>query len=459
MPKLSFGDRLVRGWNAFINKDPTPRYDPYGMYTSSSRMDRTRLTGGNEKTIVASIYNRLAVDAASIAVMHARVDVNGSYQETINSKLNTCLSVSANKDQTGRALIQDAVLSMFDEGVIAIVPVDTTDDPNLTASFDITQLRVCKIVKWWPDKVTCHIYNEKTGKYQDRTLKKDYVAIVENPFYAVMNERSSTVKRLLNKLRLLDVVDEKTGSGKLDLIIQLPYVIRNDARKAQAESRRRELERQLATSKYGVAYTDGTEKVTQLGHSLDNNLLDQIEYLQKLLYSQLGLTEEILNGSADEKVMMNYYSRTIEPILSAITDEMTRKFLSRTAISQHQKILFMRDPFKLVPVSSVADIADKFTRSRILSSNELRAIIGRKPVADDRANQLINPNLNQSNEEIQNPIMADDQPGASNENQNVNQEVDYAAHSAFVAGFNYKPKRGAPWLRSMKLSELNELIG
>jgi len=416
LPKRSFGEWLQHGWNVFRNKDPSPKTDYYTSISSSYRLDRTRLTGGNERTIVASIYNRLAVDASSINMMHAKVDQNGSYQETLDTGLNRCLSVSANIDQTGRALIQDAILSMFDEGVVAIVPTDTSLDVRNTMSFDVTEMRVAKIIKWEPEYVTCHTYNEKTGRYEDVRVPKKTTAIIENPFYAVMNERSSTVHRLLNKLRLLDIVDEQTSSGKLDLIIQLPYVIRNEARKSQAESRRKELETQLASSKYGVAYTDGTEKITQLGHSIDNNLLTQIEYLQKLLYSQLGLTEEIMNGTADEKVMMNYYSRTIEPILSAISDEMTRKFLSKTAITQHQKILFIRDPFKLVPVSNVADIADKFTRNEILSPNEVRSIIGRKPVDDDRANELRNRNLNASNEQLQNPVFAD------NESQNGNEQ-------------------------------------
>lgn len=407
MPRMSFGEWLQHGWNVFRNKDPSPKTDYYTSVSSSYRLDRTRLTGGNEKTIVASIYNRLAIDASSVSMMHARVDQNGSYQETLDTGLNRCLSISANVDQTGRALIQDAILSMFDEGVVAIVPTDTTLSKKNSMSFDVTEMRVAKIIKWEPEYVTCHIYNETTGKYEDIRLPKKTTAIIENPFYAVMNERSSTVHRLLNKLRLLDIVDEQTSSGKLDLIIQLPYVIRNEGRKQQAETRRKELEQQLASSKYGVAYTDGTEKITQLGHSIDNNLLDQIEYLQKLLYSQLGLTEEIMNGTADERVMMNYYSRTIEPVLSAIADEMTRKFLTKTAITQHQKILFIRDPFKLVPVSNVADIADKFTRNEILSPNEIRAIIGRKPVSDDRANELRNRNLNASDEQIQNPVVAD----------------------------------------------------
>ena len=407
MPRMSFGEWLQHGWNVFRNKDPSPKTDYYTSVSSSYRLDRTRLTGGNEKTIVASIYNRLAIDASSVSMMHARVDQNGSYQETLDTGLNRCLSISANVDQTGRALIQDAILSMFDEGVVAIVPTDTTLSKKNSMSFDVTEMRVAKIIKWEPEYVTCHIYNETTGKYEDIRLPKKTTAIIENPFYAVMNERSSTVHRLLNKLRLLDIVDEQTSSGKLDLIIQLPYVIRNEGRKQQAETRRKELEQQLASSKYGVAYTDGTEKITQLGHSIDNNLLDQIEYLQKLLYSQLGLTEEIMNGTADERVMMNYYSRTIEPVLSAIADEMTRKFLTKTAITQHQKIIFIRDPFKLVPVSNVADIADKFTRNEILSPNEIRAIIGRKPVSDDRANELRNRNLNASDEQIQNPVVAD----------------------------------------------------
>lgn len=405
MPKLSFGERLAHGWNAFRNKEPTQpiRYD---TYISAYRTDRIGLTGGNKQTIVASIYNRLAVDAASIDIIHARVDQNGAFQETMDSGLNDCLRISANKDQTGRAFIQDVVLSMFDEGCVAVLPIDTTLNPRNTMSFDINSLRVGKITKWEPDYVTCRVYNDTNGRYEELRYPKSITAIIENPFYAVMNERSSTVSRLLYKLRLLDIVDEQTSSGKLDLIIQLPYVIRNQGRKDQAESRRKELERQLAESKYGVAYTDGTEKIVQLGHSIDNNLLDQIEYLQKLLYTQLGITEEIMNGTADEKVMANYYSRTIEPIITAITEEMTRKFLSKTAIRQHQKIICLRDPFKLVPVSSIADIADKFTRSRILSANELRGIVGRKPIDDERANQLVNPNLNQSDEQIANPVIA-----------------------------------------------------
>jgi len=413
LPRRSFGEWLQHGWNVFRNKDPSPKTDYYTSISSSYRLDRTRLTGGNERTIVASIYNRLALDASSVNMMHAKVDQNGSYQETLDTGLNRCLSISANVDQTGRALIQDVILSMFDEGVVAIVPTDTTLNVHQTMSFDVSEMRVAKIVKWEPEYVTCHTYNEKTGKYEDVRVPKKTTAIIENPFYAVMNERSSTVHRLLNKLRLLDIVDEQTSSGKLDLIIQLPYVIRNDARKVQAESRRRELEEQLASSKYGVAYTDGTEKVTQLGHSIDNNLLDQIEYLQKLLYSQLGLTEEIMNGTADEKVMMNYYSRTIEPILAAIADEMTRKFLSKTAITQHQRILYIRDPFKLVPVSNVADIADKFTRNEILSPNEIRSIIGRKPISDERANELRNRNLNASDDQINNPVVADNEANTS----------------------------------------------
>ena len=413
MPRISFGEWLQHGWNVFRNKDPSPKTDYYTSISSSYRLDRTRLTGGNERTIVASIYNRLALDASSVNMMHAKVDQNGSYQETLDTGLNRCLSISANVDQTGRALIQDVILSMFDEGVVAIVPTDTTLNVHQTMSFDVSEMRVAKIVKWEPEYVTCHTYNEKTGKYEDVRVPKKTTAIIENPFYAVMNERSSTVHRLLNKLRLLDIVDEQTSSGKLDLIIQLPYVIRNDARKVQAESRRRELEEQLASSKYGVAYTDGTEKVTQLGHSIDNNLLDQIEYLQKLLYSQLGLTEEIMNGTADEKVMMNYYSRTIEPILAAIADEMTRKFLSKTAITQHQRILYIRDPFKLVPVSNVADIADKFTRNEILSPNEIRSIIGRKPISDERANELRNRNLHASDDQINNPVVADNEANTS----------------------------------------------
>lgn len=415
MPSLSLGERLVHGWNAFRNKEPTPRYN-YNTEVSTYRPDRARLSYGNKKTIVASIYNRLALDAASVDVMHARVNDNGSFQEKMNTGLNNCLSISANKDQTARAFFQDVYLSLFDEGCIAIVPVDTTLNPANTMSFDINSLRVAKILRWEPDYVTCRVYNDTNGKFVDQRFPKRTTAIVENPFYAVMNEPSSTVSRLLAKLRLLDIVDEQTSSGKLDLIIQLPYVIRNEGRKNQAESRRKELERQLAESKYGVAYTDGTEKIVQLGHSVDNNLLDQIEYLQKLLYSQLGLTEEIMNGTADEKVMTNYYSRTIEPIISAVTEEMTRKFLSKTAITQNQRIVFIRNQFKLVPVGSMADLVDKFTRATVLSPNEVRSILGFKPVDNPKADQLSNPNLNSSDAELADPVTVDNADNANGDN-------------------------------------------
>lgn len=388
----SFVDRLQHAWNAFNNKE-VEQYRPYSMI-SSSRPDRIRFTGGNEKTIVTSVYNRIALDVASISIKHVKMDANDRYIETINSSLNDCLTVEANKDQTARAFIQDIVVSMFDEGVVAIVPVDTKFDPNTTGSYDILSLRTGKIIEWMPDHVRVRVYNDRTGKKEEIVLPKKIVAIIENPLYSIMNEPNSTMKRLVHKLNILDVIDEQSGSGKLDLIIQLPYVIKTEARRQQAEQRRKEIEMQLAGSKFGIAYTDGTEKITQLNRSLENNLMNQIEYLTSMLYSQLGITDTILNGTADEQTMINYNSRTIEPIISAICDEMKRKFLTKTARTQKQSIVFFRDPFRLVPVSSIADIADKFTRNEIMSSNEIRQIVGLKPINDERADELRNKNIN-----------------------------------------------------------------
>lgn len=391
--ELSFSSRLRHAWDVFRNREPTYDYRDTGP-ASSSRPDRIRLSGGNERSIVTSIFNRIALDVSSINIKHCRIDKNGRFKESINSSLDNCLNLEANIDQTGRAFMQDVVMSMLDEGCVAIVPTDTTLDPIKTTSYDIHTMRTGKILEWYPSHVRVRVYNEKTGKQEDIKLPKSMVAIVENPLYAVINEPNSTMQRLMKKLVLLDAVDENTRSGKLDMIIQLPYVIKSDARKSQAEKRRKDIEEQLK-GPYGIAYVDGTEKVIQLNRPIENNLMTQIEYLTKLLYSQLGITEEILNGTANEQTMLNYNSRTIEPIVSAIVDEMKRKFLTKTARSQNQTIQFFRDPFRLVPVNDIAEIADKFTRNEILTSNEIRQIIGMKPSNDPKADKLINSNLNQ----------------------------------------------------------------
>lgn len=392
--ELSFSSRLRHAWDVFRNREPTYDYQDTGPSTSH-RPDRTRLTGGNERSIVTSIFNRIALDVSSINIKHCRIDDNGRFKESINSSLDNCLNLEANIDQTGRAFMQDVVMSMLDEGCVAIVPTDTTLDPIATTSYDIQTMRTGKILEWYPNHVRVRVYNEKIGKQEDIKLPKSMVAIVENPLYAVINEPNSTMQRLMKKLVLLDAVDENTRSGKLDMIIQLPYVIKSPARKSQAEKRRKDIEEQLK-GPYGIAYVDGTEKVIQLNRPIENNLMTQIEYLTKLLYSQLGITEEILNGTANEQTMLNYNSRTIEPIVSAIVDEMKRKFLTKTARSQNQTIQFFRDPFRLVPVNDIAEIADKFTRNEILTSNEIRQIIGMKPSNDPKADKLINSNLNQA---------------------------------------------------------------
>ncbi len=392
---MSVGSRLQHAWNAFFNKDPTydisNRIDTGAGY--ASRPDRVKFTRGNEKSIVTAVFNRIAVDTAAISIEHVRLDENGRYIYSMQSKLNNCLTLEANIDQTGRALIQDVVMSMLDEGCVAIVPTDTTFDPTKTDSYDIAALRVGKIITWYPSMVLVRVYNEKTGKKEDILLPKKVVAIVENPLYAVVNEPNSTLKRLIYKMNLLDVLDERNSSGKLDLIIQLPYTIKTEARKLQAENRRKDIEDQLVGSKYGIAYTDATERITQLNRPVENNLSTQVKDLTSMLYSQLGITDTILNGTADEKTMMNYYSRTIEPILSAITLEMRRKFLTKTARSQKQSIVFFKDPFKLVPVTEIATIADTFTRNEIMTSNEVRQIIGMKPSGDPKADELRNKNL------------------------------------------------------------------
>lgn len=402
MSDNTLASRLKSAWNAFMNKDPTPyKRDFFStVYTTGGiRPDRMHFSRGMERTIITSVYNRIAMDVAAIDIRHVKLDENDRFMEYVQDGLDECLTVEANTDQTGRAFIQDVVMSMMDEGCVAIVPVDTTIDPKKTGSYDIQTLRTGRITHWHPQSVEINLYNERTGKKEDISLPKTVVAIVENPLYAVMNEPNSTMQRLIRKLALLDTVDEQSSAGKLDLIIQLPYVIKSETRKAQAEARRKDIEHQLAGSKYGIAYTDGTEKITQLNRPVENNLIKQVEYLTQLLYSQLGLTQEILNGSANEQAMTNYYTRTIEPIISAITDEMKRKFLTKTARSQKQSIKFFRDPFKLVPVQNIADIADKFTRNEIMTSNEIRQIVGLKPIDDPRADQLINSNLNHSPDE------------------------------------------------------------
>lgn len=394
----NFISRLQHAWNAFKNRDPTGHKYEYGL-SYGSRPDRTRMRFGNERSIIASIYTRIAIDVAAVSIQHVRLDQNGRYAETINSHLNECLTVQANIDQSGRALIQDIVMSMFDEGVVAVVPVDTTFNPSESGSFDILSLRVGKILEWYPRHVRVQLYNDRVGRREEVILEKKFVAIIENPLYAVMNEPNSTLKRLVHKLNLLDSIDEQSGSGKLDLIIQLPYVIKTPARREQAEQRRKDIEMQLAGSKYGIAYTDGSEKITQLNRPAENNLMTQIEYLTSMLYSQLGITENVFNGTAEEAEMLNYYNRTIEPILAAITDAMNRTFLTKTARTQGQKIIYLREPFKLVPVNNLAEIADKFTRNEILTSNEIRALIGFKPVDDPKADELRNPNISRAKEE------------------------------------------------------------
>lgn len=394
---MGISDRLQHAWNAFMNRDPTYGHPNIGT-SYSVRPDRPRFTRGNEKSIVTSVYNRIALDVSAINIQHVRLDDNGRFKEQLDTPLNRCLTLSANTDQTGRAFIQDAVMSMLDEGCVAIVPIETNIDPSVSDSYDIYTMRTAKIVEWYPQHVKIRAYNELIGRQEEKIVPKKMVAIVENPLYAVINEPNSTMQRLVRKLSLLDVTDEQTASGKLDLIIQLPYIIKTEARRQQAEERRKNIEMQLAGSKYGIAYTDGTERITQLNRSLENNLMKQIEYLTSMLYSQLGITQTILDGTADEKTMLNYYSRTIEPIVSAIVDEMKRKFLTKTARSQKQTISFFRDPFKLVPVNDIAEIADKFTRNEIMTSNEIRQAIGMKPSDDPKADMLINSNLNQPEE-------------------------------------------------------------
>lgn len=395
---MNFMDRVRHSWNAFVNKDPTSTHVTYNN-GSYYRPDRVRLTRGNERSIVTSVFNRIALDVAAIDIKHCKLDENDRFKEIIKSKLNDCLSLEANIDQTSRAFVQDIVMSMFDEGCVALVPVDTTDDPNITGAFDIETMRTGRITEWYPRHVKVNVYNDMTGKKEDILISKRAIGIIENPLYAVMNEPNSTLQRLTRKLVLLDAVDEQTSSGKLDLIIQLPYTIKSPTRKGQADERRHEIERQLTGSKYGIAYIDGTEKITQLNRPVENNLMKQVEYLTSMLYSQLGITQTILDGTADDKTMLNYYSRTIEPIISAIVDEINRKFITKTARTQRQAVLFFRDPFKLVPVNDLAEIADKFTRNEIMTSNEIRQVVGIKPSSDPKADKLVNSNISQPAEE------------------------------------------------------------
>lgn len=414
----SFGSRLMHAWNAFTNKDPTdaPGYTGFGTGAySNQRPYRSRFTRGNERSIVTSVYNRIALDVASINVNHVRLDKNDRFSEIIKSSLNECLTLDANVDQTGRAFIQDVVISMLDEGCVAIVPVDTTTDPTSTGSFDINSMRTGKIVEWYPRHVKINVYNDRTGEKEDVVLPKNSVAIIENPLYAVINEPNSTMQRLIRKLNLLDTIDNRTGSDKLDLIIQLPYVVKSDLQKKRAGERIDDITNQLSRSDYGIAYIDGTERVTQLNRPVENNLLKQVEYLTSMLYSQLGITQGILEGTADEQTMLNYTTRTIEPIISAITDEMKRKFLTKTARTQGQSIMFFRDPFKLVPVNNIAEIADKFTRNEIATSNEMRQAIGWKPSDDPKADELRNANISEPARDSNSNQLPPEQEG-SNQN-------------------------------------------
>lgn len=395
----TIGSRLKSAWNAFLNRDPTRSFYNAGD-SYYARPDRVRFSRGNERTIVTSVYNRIAMDAASIDIKHVRLDENERYSETMNSGLNECLTLSANIDQSGIAFKQDIFMSILDEGCIAVIPIDTSINPNISGSFDIFSIRTGKILEWYPESVKVRVYNERTGKREDIVMKKSAVAIIENPFYAVMNERNSTMQRLIRKLALLDAIDEQCGSGKLDMIIQLPYTVKTDLKKQQADKRRKDLEDQLSNSKFGIGYIDSTEHITQLNRPLENNLMKQIEYLTSMLYSQLGITQSVMDGTADEQTMLNYYNRTIEPLITTVVDEMRRKFLTKTARTQGQSIMYFRDAFGLVPVNNLAEIADKFTRNEILTSNEIRQIIGIKPSSDPKADMLVNSNISQPTENV-----------------------------------------------------------
>lgn len=417
---INFGSRLMHAWNAFTNRNPTPSGNLGDSYYH--RPDRIHFTRGNEKSIVTSVYNRIAMDVASVEVKHVRLDENGRYISSVDSGLNSCLNLEANIDQTGRAFIQDIVMSMLDEGCVAVVPVDTSIDPRVSSSYDILSMRTAKIVQWYPQHVKVRLYDERSGQKKEITLPKSTVAIIENPLYAVINEPNSTMQRLIRKLSLLDVTDEQTASGKLDLIIQLPYIIKTQARRDEAERRRKEIERQLAGSKYGIAYADGTEHITQLNRAVENNLMSQIQYLTELLYSQLGITQAVMDGTADEKTMLNYNNRSVEPIMSAIVDELKRKFLTKTARSQGQSIMMFRDPFRLVPVNNIAEIADKLSRNEIMTSNEIRQVIGMKPSDDPKADELVNPNISQPKDETETQgkaVTKNIEKGGKNQNEEV----------------------------------------
>lgn len=401
--------KFKNAWNAFNERAPADEYiRPQGM-VSTIRPDRVRLRCGNERSIITTVYNRIAVDVAAVNILHARVDSNNRYKELMKTSLNECLTLEANKDQTARAFVQDIVMSMFDEGCVAVVPVDTDINLRNNNSFDVLSMRTGKIMEWYPDYVRVRLYNDRSGRKEELLLPKSKVAIIENPFYSIMNEPNSTAQRLIRKLALLDNIDEEIGSGKLNMVIQLPYVVKTEARRQQAENRRNDIEKQLTESKFGIAYTDGTEKIIQLGKPLDNNILDQVKYLQEQLYNQLGLSPSIFNGTADEATMLNYYNNTLEPILAAIIDEFKRKFLTKTARTQGQSIIYIREPFRLVPVSQLADIADKFTRNEILSTNEIRPIVGYKPVDDPAADELRNKNIAQSKEMAKTPAEVTDE--------------------------------------------------
>lgn len=413
-----FSERIRRAWNAFLNRAPTDYYRDDNGSVSYVRPDRVKFTRGIDRTIVNSIYNRIAVDAASISIEHVKLDDNNRYLETVDSGLNQCLTVSANVDQTGRAFLQDVYMSILDEGCVAIVPIDTYQNPFTTQSYDILSLRVGKIVEWHPRYVVVDVYNDRTGKREKLYMPKDLVAIVENPFRSIMNEPNSTMQRLIRKLSLMDIIDEQSSAAKLDLIIQLPYVIKSDARRAEAEKRRSEIENQLANSKYGIAYADGTERIVQLNRPVENNLMAQVEYLTRMLYSQLGISEELLNGSADSKLQLAYNNRIIEPLVSAVADEMKVKFLTKTARTQRQSIMFFKDPFRMVPVDQIPEMADKLTRNEIMTSNEIRTVIGLKPAKDPSADELRNKNLNESSDEIKSKMSSLNQPNDEEQNQN-----------------------------------------
>lgn len=419
---ITVGNRLRHAWNAFMNREKDPEIDFRNIgYSSMIRPDRIRFSAGIERSMVSSIYTRISIDTAAFSILHIKTDKEGNYLETVNSGLNYCLSTEANIDQTGRAFLQDVVESMCDEGAIAIVPVDTTMNPKDTTSYEINSLRTAKILEWYPRHVRVRVYNDLVGRNEELTLRKDFVGIIENPLYSVMNEPNSTLRRLIHKLNLLDIMDNQNSSGKLDLIIQLPYVVKSTARKDQAEKRRKDIEDQLVGSKYGIAYTDGTEKITQLNRPVENNLLKQIEILTSMLYSQLGLSESILDGTASEQELINYYNRTLEPILSAIKDEFNRKFLTKTARTQGHMLKFFNEPFRLVPANNMAEIADKFTRNEILTSNEVRALIGFTPSSDPAADELRNKNLNRSKQGLDVPgekVEKTEELGKDGENQN-----------------------------------------